>query len=304
MSYLGIDIGGTKTALLLERPGARPAYARFDWPAEADADADLAALAGAVSRLVGTGGPRTVRAAGIALPATVRDGLMVAWPSRPSWAGLRVGTLLERVLPGVPVAHEDDGSLAALAEAAATGARDLAYLGVGTGIGGGLVLGGALHGGPRGGAAEIGHMVVDPGGPVCVCGRVGCLQAVASGTATLARAAALRGAPVAPDAFRTGLAQECAWARDALRPTVAALSVAVVNLGELVQCAEVRIGGGFGHGVPGLVAAVREGSRRLARPGAPPPAVRRAAAGPRASLRGALLLARETAPEPAAGAAG
>ncbi|MGJ3560808.1 ROK family protein [Streptomyces sp. INA 01156] len=122
---------------------------------------------------------------------------MVAWPSRPSWAGLRVGTLLERVLPGVPVAHEDDGSLAALAEAAATGARDLAYLGVGTGIGGGLVLGGALHSGPRGGAAEIGHMVVDPGGPVCVCGRVGCLQAVASGTATLARAAALLGAPVA-----------------------------------------------------------------------------------------------------------
>ncbi|MGJ3560809.1 hypothetical protein ACR6C2_29930 [Streptomyces sp. INA 01156] len=57
MSYLGIDIGGTKTALLLERSGARPAYARFDWPAEADADADLAALAGAVSRLIGTGGP-------------------------------------------------------------------------------------------------------------------------------------------------------------------------------------------------------------------------------------------------------
>ncbi|MFD5492534.1 ROK family protein, partial [Streptomyces sp. NPDC127091] len=157
MSYLGIDIGGTKTALLLERPGARPAYARFDWPAEADAEADLAALAGAVSRLVGTGGPRTVRAAGIALPATVRDGLMVAWPSRPSWAGLRVGTLLERVLPGVPVAHEDDGSLAALAEAAATGARDLAYLGVGTGIGGGLVLGGALHGGPRGGGGRGGR---------------------------------------------------------------------------------------------------------------------------------------------------
>lgn len=296
MSYLGIDIGGTKTALLLERPGSPPAYARFDWPAAADTEADLAALAGAVRRLTGADGPRTVRAAGIALPATVRDGLMVTWPSRPSWTGLRVDALLERVLPGVPVAYEDDGSLAALAEAAATGVRDLAYLGVGTGIGGGLVLGGALLGGPRGGAAEFGHMVVDPGGPVCVCGRVGCLQAVASGPATLARAAALLGAPVTPDAFRAGLARECAWAGDALRPTVAALSVAVVNLGELVRCADVRIGGGFGLGVPGLVAAVREQTRRLARPGAPPPSVRKAAAGPRSSLRGALLLARATAP--------
>ncbi|MEI7031024.1 ROK family protein [Streptomyces pratensis] len=304
MSYLGIDIGGTKTALLMERPGARPAYIRFDWPAGADADADLAALAGAVSRLTGAGGPRTVRAVGIALPATVQDGVMVAWPSRPSWAGVRVGALLERALPGVPVAHGDDGSLAALAEAAATGARDLAYLGVGTGVGGGLVLGGALHSGPRGGAAEIGHMVVDPGGPVCVCGRVGCLQAVASGTATLTRAAALLGAPVSPEAFGAGLGQDRPWATEALRPTVAALSVAVINLGELVQCAEVRIGGGFGHGVPGLVAAVREGSRRLARPGAPAPAVRRAAAGARASLRGALLLARATAPGPRAGSAG
>jgi kanosamine 6-kinase len=304
LSYLGIDIGGTKTALLLDRPGAAPVYARFGWAAGADAEADLAALAEAVFRLTGPDGPSRVRAAGLALPATVRDGLMVAWPSRPSWAGLQVGALLERVLPGVPVAHEDDGSLAALAEAAASGARDLAYLGVGTGIGGGLVFGGRLHSGPRGGAAEIGHMVVDPGGPVCVCGRVGCLQAIASGTATLARATALLGARVTPGSFRAGLAQECAWARQALRPTVAALSVAVINLGELVQCAEVRIGGGFGHGVPGLVASVRRGARLLARPGTPSPAVRRAAAGARASLHGALLLARETCPAPEAGATG
>ncbi|MDJ0462523.1 ROK family protein [Streptomyces sp. H27-C3] len=293
MSYLGIDIGGTKTALLLKRPGAaRPAYARFDWLPGADVGADLTALAAAVSRIVEPGGLSAVRAAGVALPATVRGGRVAAWPSRPSWTGLRLDALVERVLPGVLVAHEDDGSLAALAEAARTGVNDLAYLGLG--IGGGLVLGGRLHSGPRGGAVEIGHMVVDPGGPVCVCGRTGCLQAVASGTATLARAAAALGGPVTPDSFRIGLAENRAWAREPLRRTAAALSVAVINLGELVQCAEVRIGGGFGHGVPGLVAAVREGTRRLARPGTTPPAVRRAAVGARASLHGALLPARGT----------
>lgn len=295
MSYLGIDIGGTKTALLLERRGvARPAYARFVWPRGADADADLEALAAAVSRIAGPDGLRSVRAAGIALPATVRDGRMAAWPSRPSWTGLRLDTLVERVLPGVPVVHEDDGNLAALAEAVRAEVADLAYLGLGTGVGGGLVLGGLLHTGPRGGAAELGHIVVDPGGPVCVCGRTGCLQSVASGTATLARAATALGAPVTPETFRAGLAQNRAWAREPLRRTAAALALAVVNLGELVQCAEVRIGGGFGHGVPGLVGAVREETRRLARPGTPLPAVRRAATGARASLHGALLLARGT----------
>ncbi|KIF78149.1 hypothetical protein QR77_38845, partial [Streptomyces sp. 150FB] len=161
MSYLGMDIGGTKTALLLERPGAaRPAYARFAWPPGAGVEADLAALASAVSRLAGPDGLGGVRGAGVALPATVRGGRLVAWPSRPSWAGMRLDTLTERILPGGPVAHEDDGNLAALAEAARTGVADLAYLGLGTGVGGGLVLGGRLHTGPRGGAAEIGHMVV------------------------------------------------------------------------------------------------------------------------------------------------
>ncbi|MFB7476429.1 ROK family protein [Kitasatospora sp. NPDC056184] len=305
MTLLGIDIGGTKTALVLERPGLRgPVHARFDWPRrtgrtggrEADREADLAALAAAVARITGPEGPGGVRAAGLALPATVRDGRLTTWPSRPSWAGLRLDAVLERILPGVPVRYEDDGNLAALAEADRGGVRDLAYLGLGTGVGGGLVLGGRLHTGPYGGAAEIGHLVVDPGGAGCVCGRSGCLQAVASGPATLARAAAARGGgPVGAAEFRAGLAQGRAWAVGPLEETAAALAVAVVNLGELLQCAEVRLGGGFGHGVPGLVARVRREARRLARPGVAPPAVRRARCGARASLHGALLLARRTA---------
>ncbi|MET9401498.1 ROK family protein, partial [Kitasatospora sp. NPDC002965] len=166
MTLLGIDVGGTKVALVLERPGLRrPVHARFDWPRPSDRrEADLAALAAAVVRITGAAGPGAVRSAGLALPATVRDGRLTSWPSRPSWAGLRLDTVLERVLPGVPVRYEDDGNLAALAEAARGGVRDLAYLGLGTGVGGGIVLGGRLHTGPYGGAAEVGHLVVDPGG--------------------------------------------------------------------------------------------------------------------------------------------
>ncbi|MET9801736.1 ROK family protein [Streptomyces sp. NPDC006368] len=296
MPYLGIDIGGTKVALLLERSGsARPARFRFTWPRGGGADDDLDALASAVSRIAADAGPdglAGIRAAGLALPATVREGRITTWPSRPSWTGLRLDALLGRVLPEIPVVHEDDGNLAALAEAARTGVPDLAYLGLGTGVGGGIVLGGRLHTGPFGGAAEIGHLLIDPGGAACVCGRTGCLQAVASGTATLARAAALRGTPVDAAAFRAGLAEGRPWATGPLRQTAAALAVAAVNLGELLQCREVRIGGGFGHGTPGLLGRVRAEVRRLTRPGVDPPAIRRAAHGADASLYGAVLLAR------------
>ncbi|MFD5084206.1 ROK family protein, partial [Kitasatospora sp. NPDC058406] len=175
MTLLGIDVGGTKVALVLERPGLRrPVHARFDWPRPADRpadlrvgrEADLAALAAAVVRITGAAGPGAVRSAGLALPATVRDGRLTSWPSRPSWAGLRLDTVLERVLPGVPVRYEDDGNLAALAEAARGGVRDLAYLGLGTGVGGGIVLGGRLHTGPYGGGGAGGpHGGGTAGGP-------------------------------------------------------------------------------------------------------------------------------------------
>ncbi|MFC5725028.1 ROK family protein, partial [Streptomyces gamaensis] len=114
------------------------------WPSGGP-EQDVAVLARAVGELTGAGrGPAGVRAAGLALPASVRDGRVTAWPSRPSWTGLDLDAVLERVLPGVPTAREDDGSAAALAEAAAANCPDLVFLGLGTGVGGGLGLGGRL----------------------------------------------------------------------------------------------------------------------------------------------------------------
>ncbi|MFC5719521.1 ROK family protein, partial [Streptomyces gamaensis] len=176
---------------------------------------------------------------------------------------------------------------------AAANCPDLVFLGLGTGLGAGLVLGGRLHRGPSGGAGEIGHLLTGvPDGPRCSCGRTGCLQSVASGSAVLARAGRARGRPVGPGAFRAGLAAGEPWARAAFEEAVAALAPAVVNLGELLECARVVIGGGFGSGVPGLVAAVARRAARYARPGREPPAVSRAVHGPEASLYGAMLLAR------------
>jgi len=82
-----------------------------------------------------------------------------------------------------PVYTNNDASLAAFGEYAsyyAQSVQNLAYLGLGTGVGGGLVIRGKLYSGVHGFGTEFGHLVVDPSGPICVCGRRGCLETIAS----------------------------------------------------------------------------------------------------------------------------
>ncbi|RMI33751.1 ROK family transcriptional regulator, partial [Streptomyces triticirhizae] len=113
-----------------------------------------------------------------------------------------VALLRERF--GVPVLVDNNTRLAALAEAtwgAGAGAPDVLYLRLSHGVGGGLVVGGALHRGPRGLSGEFGHVVVEPGGRACECGGVGCLETVASLGAVLAAFHAEAGGP-APDLDR------------------------------------------------------------------------------------------------------
>lgn len=290
--YLGIDVGGTKVALRAESATGPAEETSFAWGAGRGAEHDLARLAASVGTLTArTGEP--FRAVGVAMPATVGpDERVTAWPSRPEWTGLPLGPALRALFPGAAVAWADDGDLAALAEAEAAGCEDLLYLGVGTGIGGGLVLGGRLCPGPDRGSFELGHLVVELDGPACVCGRRGCLQATASGPATLARAAHLRGSPVDFDDLRAGLRDRQAWAVTALDRTGRALAAAAVGVAELLHPRLAVLGGGFAAGVPELVDRVAEHLAALARPGLPRLPVAPARLGGLSSLRGAVLLAR------------
>ncbi|WP_089155936.1 ROK family protein [Micromonospora sp. NBS 11-29] len=294
-ALLGVDVGGTKVALRAEAAG-RPAYERvLTWPTGADPAADLAALAAEVAALRAGYGP--VDAVGVAMPATVdRAGAVVAWPGRPSWVGLDLAGALRRLFPDTPTGYADDGDLAGLAEARHAGRDDVLYLGVGTGVGGGIVLGGRNV--PAGASAEVGHMVVDLAGERCDCGRTGCLQAVASGPATLRRAARLRGGPVDPDRLRAGLRADEPWAREAIGPACAALAAAVVSLGELLAVDLAIVGGGFAVGLPEFVPLVGRIAAGSGRPGRPAPRVAAAALGGLSSLHGALLLASDLADAP------
>jgi kanosamine 6-kinase len=291
-AWLGVDLGGTKVALRAETESGAIREHVFRWRGRG-LESDLAELAAEVSlfrqqALEGFAG------VGIALPATVgSDGHVTAWPNRPEWRGLDVRRAFRALFGDAPVRWADDGTLGALAEARAASCDDvLLYVGVGTGVGGGLVAGGVLWPGLDRGSFEIGHLVTDADGPMCQCGRRGCLQATASGPATLARAARLRGADVGYDELQQGLLADEEWAVQSVDRTCHRLAVAITGIRELLHPSVVVVGGGFAAGLPCFADMVEHHMASQARPGVPAPMVNLSLMGGLSTLHGAVALAR------------
>jgi glucokinase len=108
----------------------------------------------------------------------------------PGWEQVPLCDRLEADL-GVPAFMDNDGNIAALGEhryGAGRGRNSLLYITVSTGVGGGWILNGQIWGGADGLAGEIGHMVVDPQGPTCSCGKRGCVEVIAAGPGIAQRA--------------------------------------------------------------------------------------------------------------------
>ncbi|WP_305785885.1 ROK family transcriptional regulator [Symbioplanes lichenis] len=154
-----------------------------------------------------------------------------------------------------PVTVDNNTRFAALAEAMTAGdeARDLLYLRLSDGIGGGLVVGGRLVAGRHGGAGEFGHLLADRDGDVCRCGRRGCLETVASVPAVLraARLAAVEDLAVALDAGEP-------VATAAIERAAQAVSRALAGAAQLLDPEEIVIGGRLVAAAPGIVARTRE----------------------------------------------
>lgn len=145
----------------------------------APADEVVAAAAGAVAEVRGDG-VRPVLGVGAAVPGPLdhRDGVLHRVTGFPRWDGYRLGDALT-ARTGLPVVIDKDTNAAALGLALqAPGPADFAYLHLGTGLGAGLVLGGALHRGARTGAGEFGHQTVQLDGLRCGCGGRGCVEAL------------------------------------------------------------------------------------------------------------------------------
>src|SRR5690348_212855 len=127
---------------------------------------------------------------GVPGPVSFRDGVPVSPPIMPGWDRYPVRDLLAREL-GCPAVVDNDVNIMAIGErhgGVAHPVDDFLFVKIGTGIGCGIHLGGTVYRGVDGCAGDIGHIQVDPDGPVCSCGNTGCLEALFSGAA-LAREA-------------------------------------------------------------------------------------------------------------------
>ncbi|HEX6659929.1 MAG TPA: ROK family protein, partial [Ilumatobacter sp.] len=190
--HVGIDVGGTKClGVALDAEGNLVAEDRRPTPRGT----------GSVDRLIDTlvelaGSLGEYDSLGVGVPGLVtRGGVLRAAPNLDGVADFDVAGGLRAQIE-CPVRVDNDATCAALAEwrlGAGRGSDDIILVTLGTGIGGGVVAGGALQRGHNGFTGEFGHMVVDPYGPPCVCGRRGCWERYASGSglARLAREAAV-----------------------------------------------------------------------------------------------------------------
>lgn len=191
-AVVGVDLGGTSIAAAVvdDAKGKILGEAKSKTEAAEGADAVVKRLAQTIERALDSSGLKKKHIAGVGVgvpgPLDIKTGTVVRCPNLgPSWDHYPLGERLQQLL-SFGVTLENDVNVGAVGEytfGAGRGSRDMLAIFVGTGIGGGIILDGKLHGGARGSAGEVGHMVILDGGPLCGCGERGHAEALASRTA-------------------------------------------------------------------------------------------------------------------------
>lgn len=206
---IGVDIGGTKTAIglidttrtfpagrrgvLCELVEATPKFTGLDYQAAAKAVSESIKKLIVNIIQVGEVSIDQVKGIGIGVAGTIdfANGVVVFSPNLP-FRNFRLKEAIAQ-FHDVPILIENDANAAAWGEklfGAGRGSSEIVCVTLGTGVGGGLILGGEIYRGSFGCAAELGHMVIDRTGPTCGCGNYGCFEALAAGPAISKRARA------------------------------------------------------------------------------------------------------------------
>lgn len=287
--YVGLDVGGSAFKAGLVDDGGRPlSSVRLPNEPERGQEFGLARMADAVRLAVRQAGLdlAQVRALGVGVPGTldIPAGVILEPANLKPWRNVPVRRSLEEAF-GLPVGFQNDTNAAALGEhwvGAGRGCRDLVVITLGTGIGGGVILGSRLIDGAHSHAGEIGHMRIELTAPrPCGCGRWGCLEAYASATAVvkrayerlaedLSRASSLHAVAqahtlTAPDVFAAA-AEGDFLADQLVEETAYYLGVGVTNVLHLLNPEAVVLGGGMIAAGDGFLDKIRGYVRELAFP--------------------------------------
>ncbi len=267
---VGIDLGGTKVqGAVVDHKGRVLGRARGRTPTTGGPQAVVAEIAEVVAAAAKDAKLAVGKLAGVGIgsPGRVdKQGAVYGAANLPGFAEpVPLGKLVAERTGADLVLVDNDVSVGTFAEhrlGAGRGYDDLLAVFAGSGVGGGLILGGRLHRGAHGAAGEIGHMVVVQGGAVCPCGRRGCLEAYAGRLALerQARAAAAAGRPtelvaileregrprMTSGVFAAALEAGDPLAHELIEQAVQALATAIASAVNLVDVQAVLVGGGLG----------------------------------------------------------
>jgi glucokinase len=190
MLFLGIDLGGTTVKIgICDAEGTIAAKTCIASEVDRGSDDLIRRITTVAEQLIESTGPVTVCGVGAPGELDLQRRHLVRANHFPGWANVPLPQQLSEKLV-VNAALENDANCAAWGEfraGAGKGARSLACFTLGTGVGGGLVIGGDLWIGANGAAGAFGHITVDPNGPLCRCGQRGCVEQYASATAVANR---------------------------------------------------------------------------------------------------------------------
>lgn len=283
---LALDFGGTKHSAAIIGAGESGwrKHKRILAGEHANARSDLALMRGLCHELLDG---QTPAAIGVSFggPVDAATGVVRLSHHVPGWEDLPLQDVLTQAF-GAPTSIDNDANVAAWGEyhfGAGKGVSSLMYITVSTGVGGGWVLDGKLWRGTDGMAGEIGHMVVDPHGPVCLCGKRGCVERFASGPYIAQRAREwlqeqpqrgliLRGMAnqqldtITAQLVSTAAAEGDDLAWDVLHVSAWALGIAIGNIVNLMNPSRFILGGGVTKSGDRFWQVVRRVARETALP--------------------------------------
>ncbi|HEY4026379.1 MAG TPA: ROK family protein [Candidatus Dormibacteraeota bacterium] len=286
----GIDLGGTQVRVAIARSDGRIIATSRNRTAALRTPRRVAEWA--AEQVVRLSDGEQVQSVGIGAPGPTDParGVLVNPPNLPGWRNVPLAALVREVV-GSPAYLENDANLAGLGEyhhGAGRGASSMVYITWSTGVGAGLILDGKLFSGAHGAAGEVGHMILDPNGPLDVCGQRGCVEAYCGGS-SLARETGATAEELFDDA-----AGGNGEAAGRVRRAAIQMGYALINVANLFDPDIIVMGGGVTRSWRQVAPVLEEVLRSS--PFIKPrrrPRLRRARLGDRAGQVGAVEWARE-----------
>lgn len=273
-TWAGVDIGGTKVAVaLVDEDGRIVIEDKIATEVEKGPDPAVGKIVELI-RQMKKKSDCTIEGIGIGSPGPLdtKNGVIQSPSNLHSWHGYPIVEKIEAPL-GIHTVLGNDADLAALAEyrfGLKSHHENVVYVTVSTGVGGGIISGGRLHTGSSSSAAEFGHMIVEKDGPLCGCGRHGCLETFSSGTGIANRMkekvlktpdhplypSAASGQLGAQDVFEA-YEQGDLLAREVITKAEDFLAISLANMVNVINPSVLVIGGGVALGQPRYFEAVK-----------------------------------------------